>query len=314
MIFSIKLSRKYKKKHILIRILNTILIVIMGGIIYSFGVALYENIQVKIDIEAFKARATTEIEETIEYKPGVFQTRIYHIVPRETYDELADTRSVFYDNTMKYLGQTGDIFMTQESPFPNVPIFHQFMTSYFGGHAAFKAENNTFYEATGMTNSFDEVITAIKQPNELNSELGIEANQTGDNWWLNPNYRDDSNPDYDAYGSYYREKFIGVRVKGITDEQLSGLVDFGESIEDKAAYNYLFFLDMTNKYYCTDMVSRAYQSVMFDEDQQSNYSKALNDDGFITSVNDMILSNDTYIIFYVEIIDDVVNIYHLADV
>jgi hypothetical protein len=53
---------------------------------------------------------------------------------------------------------------------------------------------------------------------------------------------------------------------------------------------------------------------MVPESEQTNYSKSLNDDGFITSVNDIILSEETYIAFYVEIIDDIVHIYYLEDV
>jgi len=49
-------------------------------------------------------------------------------------------------------------------------------------------------------------------------------------------------------------------------------------------------------------------------EDQRNYSRALNDDRFITSVNDLILSKETYITFYVENIDDITNIYYLADI
>ena len=110
------------------------------------------------------------------------------------------------------------------------------------------------------------------------------------------------------------KNFFGLRVKNITEEQLQGVVAFGETANDTYLYNYLFFLDLKYKYYCTDFVSRAYQKQMTVEENQKNYSTVLNDDGFITSVNDLILSNDTYLIFYVEIIDEVVHIYHLEDI
>jgi hypothetical protein len=70
---------------------------------------------------------------------------------------------------------------------------------------------------------------------------------------------------------------------------------------------------MENRYYCTDLVSRAYQSVMVEKDKQRHYSRALNDDGFITSVNDLILSKETYITSYFEVIDEVAHVYYLAD-
>ncbi len=105
-----------------------------------------------------------------------------------------------------------------------------------------------------------------------------------------------------------------MRVKDITETQINGAVAYADDKVDKSLYNFLFFLDMEYKYYCTDLVSRAYQDVMVPESEQTNYSKALNDDGFITSVNDIVLSEQTYITFYVEIIDEIVHIYYLEDV
>ncbi len=314
MIFTVRHSKKKRKKHIIKRVLNIFLFIIIAGILYSLGVASYENMQVHIDVEAFKARAVSEEAVDFEYQSGVIQKRVYHIVPRETSDELSDTRSVFYDDTMKYLGQTGDIFLTQQSPLPEIPVIHQFVSFYFGGHAAFKSSDNRFYEATGMTGDINDILAAIRLPNDEVSDIGVEATKSSRNNWLNPNYRNETSDGYDRYGTYYRTKFFGVRVKDIDPSKFDDLEAFGESIRGKAPYNYLFFLDMTNKYYCTDMVSRAYQSIMLDEDDQKLYARTLNDDGFITSVNDIILSNDTYLTFYVEVIDDVVHIYYLEDV
>ncbi len=317
MIFAAKVKKrkvKRRKKSPIIRVLNILLIIVIGGIFYSFGVSSYENIQTNAEIEAFKARATFEIGVELEYYAGVYQKRVYHIVPRETSDELSDTRSVFYDQTHRYLGQNGDIFLTQQSPFPQSPLMNMFMTYYFGGHAAFKSDHNTFYEATGMVDTFDEVLQAIKDPGDGSTGADMFANETNTNYWLSPTFRTETNDQYPYFGNYYRTEFIGVRVKNITDETLIKLNDFGDQINDTALYNYLFFLDMKDKYYCTDLVSRAYQSAMVAEEDQKQYSTVLNDDGFITSVNDIILSSETYIIFYVEIIDDVVHIYHLEDI
>ncbi len=317
MIFNVKKTKKRRskrKKRVIFRILNIVLLIMLGGMVYSFGVSTYENVKVNQEIEAFKDRAITEITEDFEYSPGVIQKRIYHIVPRETSYELSDARSVFYDDSKKYLGQSGDILMTQDSPFPHIFGIHQFVTYYFGGHATLSSDHNTLYEATGLADDFQTIIDTIKEPGDEPHDLSLTAQEKHSNMWLDPNYRTDSDPAYPYYGSYYRDEFIGVRVKNITDEQLQGLNDFGDSIKDQALYNYLFFLDMKNKYYCTDLVSRAYQAVMVEDYKQKQYSSVLNDDGFITSVNDMILSNDTYISVYVEIIDDVVHIYHLEDI
>lgn len=316
MIFNVKTKKHKRKKHkkrLIIRIINFILLIALGGIVYSMGVATYENIKVANDIDKFKARATETIEVDYAYSSTITQKRVYHIVPRETSYETGDTRSVFYDSSKKYLGQSGDIFLTQESPFPNVFGVHQFVTYYFGGHATIVSDTNTLYEATGLADSLETIVDTIKHPGNEPHDFSLTAQEKSSNMWLNPNYRSESDPDYEKYGSYYRNKFIGVRVKDITEEQLQGINDFGDTVKDQALYNYLFFLDMKYKYYCTDLVSRAYQSVMVEPEEQKSYATVLNDDGFITSVNDIILSNDTYISVYVEIIDDVVHIYHLED-
>lgn len=305
---------KKRKKRLVVRMLNIFLLLVLGGIVYSFGVSTYEYVQVNEDIETFKERATSEVSVDFEYSNGVIQQRVYHIVPRETSYELNDTRSVFYDDDQKYLGQSGDIILTQDSPFPHVFGIHQFITYYFGGHAMFASDHNTFYEATGLANGIDEIIEVIKAPGDGDHGTRLTAQEKSTNIWLNPEYRSESDPSYETYGSYYRSEFIGLRVKDVTEEQLDNLSDFGDTLANQALYNYLFFLDMEYKYYCTDLISRAYQHVMAEPEDQKNYSTVLNDDGFITSVNDLILSNDTYITTYVEIIDEVVHIYHLEDI
>ena len=54
--------------------------------------------------------------------------------------------------------------------------------------------------------------------------------------------------------------------------------------------------------------------LLVEESKQRLYSKSLNDDRFITSVNDLVLSDETYItFFYVEVVDKIWNIYYLED-
>ncbi|MDI6452201.1 YiiX/YebB-like N1pC/P60 family cysteine hydrolase [Peloplasma aerotolerans] len=306
-------SRK-KRRFNFLRVLKLILILIVAGMIYSLGVAVSENIRSNRAIEAFKSRAVFEYEEEFEYVSNIFQTRRYYKVSRETSYELEDTRSVFYDESRKYLGQKGDIFMTDKSPFPGIPVVHQFITFYFGGHAAINNGDNRFVEAVGFPDEDETVWDFIKHPGDQPHDYSATVNLTRSNYWLNPMYRNESDPDYQYYGSTYRREFIGLRVKGVTQTQLDDAVDYATDKVDKNLYNFLYFLDMSYKYYCTDLVSRAYQHALVDEKDQRNYSRALNDDGFITSVNDIILSRETYIAFYVEIRDDIVHIYYLEDI
>lgn len=306
--------RKKRVWRIVLRFFKVIILAILFGAIYSVGVTIHENIKTSNDIQAFKDRAVFDYEETIDYN-GILQTRRYYEVPRETLYETEDARSVFYDETRKELGQKGDIFTTQQSPFPMIPAFHLFMTSYYGGHAAINNGENKFFEATGFPDDDESLLDIMRHPGNEPHDFSVIAALNPRNHWLRPGYRSKSDPSYFAYGQYYRKEFIGLRVKQITDEQLDDVVAFSQDIvAKKTIYNFLFFLDMEYKYYCTDLVSRAYQHVLVPEEEQRQYARALNDDGFITSVNDLILSDDTYIAFYVEIIDDIVHIYHLEDV
>ena len=237
-----------------------------------------------------------------------------HKVSRETYAELSDTRSVFYGSDRVYLGQKGDIFVSQKSPFPGIPVVHQWINFNFGGHAAIHNGNNRFIEAVGFPGPGETILDFIFHPGNQPHNFSATVNVTSSNYWLNPTFRYETDPDYKYYGNYYRNEFFGLRVKDVTPSQIDGAVNYANDKVDINLYNFTFALDMTYKFYCTDLVSRAYQSVIVDEKDQKNFSRALNDDHFITSVNDIILSKDTYLAFYVEIIGGIVHIYYLEDI
>lgn len=312
---AVKIKQPHKsKKRRIFRIFKIIITLILMGMVYSLGKAVAENIQADNYIKRFKERGVFEAEVNFEYSPGVFQTRRYYKVSRETSYELVDTRSVYYNNSRKFLGQKGDIFVTQDSPFPYSPLGHLFISYYFGGHAAIHDGNNRFVEAVGFPQGDETIFDFIFHPGDEPHDFSATVSKSGANYWLDPKYRNELDQEYPYYGSSYRKNFVGLRVKNITTEQIDGAVMYAEEKVNKNLYNFLFFLDMQYKFYCTDLVSRAYQSVMVEESRQRNYSRALNDDRFITSVNDLILSKETYMIFYVEIIDDVWHIYYLEDV
>jgi len=316
MISFIKVRIKSKKKIRIsvIKILIFLLLIIPGLFIYGFGVALVENGRVDNLIDEFKQRAgDTYIEEVVSYGTTT-QIRRYYEVSRETSYELSDTRSVFYESDKFFLGQKGDLFVSQDSPFPDVPVIHQFISYYFGGHAAINNGENKFVEATGFPDDDETLLDIILQPGNEPNDYSTKVSLSSTNYWLNPKYRSTSDDAYPYYGTYYRKNFVALRVKDVTSDQIDGAVNYASSKVDLSLYNFTFFLDLKYKYYCTDLVSRAYQDVMVDEKDQSGYSRALNDDRFITSVNDLILSKETYLIIYVEIVDDIVNIYHLKDI
>lgn len=311
----IRKNTKLKFKKIKIKkLIKRVIILLFCGAVFSLGFTVYENIHVDRVIKAFKDRAVFEAEVQFESRPGQFQTRRYYVVSRETSYELEDTRSVF-NTDRQYLGQKGDIFVTQDSPFPSVFGIHQFISYYYGGHAAIHDGENRFIEAIGFPDPDESLLEIMLVRGDKPHTYSTTVGRNSTNYWLMINYRSESSNDYPYYGRYYRPDFVGLRVKHITEDQIDGAVDYAyDKYENKAIYNFLFFLNMKYKYYCTDLVSRAYQSVMVDEKDQRSYARALNDDGFITSVNDLILSRETYITFYVEIIDDILHIYYLEDV
>jgi hypothetical protein len=313
LMFTTKKKAKIKKRFPLKKTLIRVVLLLVGAAIFSLGFTVYENIRVAKAIENFKSRATFESEVEFQSSIGIWQTRRYYVVSRETSYELSDTRSVFNTNR-RYLGQKGDIFVTQDSPFPHVFGIHQFISYYYGGHAAIHDGENRFIEAVGFPDEDESLLEIMfvrgNKPHDYSTTVG--RNST--NYWLLRGYTKESDPQYPYYGEYYRNRFVGLRVKYATEETIDGAVNYAyDQYNNKSIYNFLFFLNMKYKYYCTDLVSRAYQSVMVEPSKQSSYSKALNDDGFITSVNDLILSKDTYITFYVEVIDDIVHIYYLED-
>jgi len=150
-------------------------------------------------------------------------------------------------------------------------------------------------------------------PGNKNHDFDISVTEST-NYWLNTNRRSENNPAYPYYGSFNRNEFLVLRVKDVIEAQRLDAVRYAKNLYEKEAlYNYTFFLDVQYKYYCTDMISRAYQDVMVPTQRQRGYAQVLND-RFITSVNDLINSKDTYITSYIFIKDTTVSIYYLEDI
>ena len=58
-------------------------------------------------------------------------------------------------------------------------------------------------------------------------------------------------------------------LKGINKQRLmSHWLYLSKLEQEEAQYNFLFVLNTKNKYYCTDMVSRAYESIQTESGKQ----------------------------------------------
>lgn len=320
------------------KILKLILLLAVFGLVYSFFFTTYENIKLNKVINDFKDRG--ELDERREMKVSNFTYyRDYYIVPRETTDELNDQNNVFYDDNKTQLGINGDIFATKQSPFPNNALMHAFMSYYYGGHAAIINYNElgspSFLEATGYPASDETIFDYIFYDGVSEHNFNSTAYNRNDNYWQRPSL----NKFYDHVdGYFYRSKYMGLRATNnflgeekeeLYNEYVESAVNSAKQIvEDERVYNFLFFLNMRYKYYCTDLVSRAYEEAfekVYNEDEDyhaKGYAKKMNDDNFITSVQDLVLSRDTIMTFYVEINEEEINgetfyvesIYYLEDV
>jgi len=300
-----------KKKTKLKRV--TILLLIIVSSVFLFG--LNQNIRVNQLIKDFVGRSYEGETVTIAFSNGIEEQRMYHPVDRMYDYELNDDRSLFYTSKNDpFIGQKGDMFVTQESPFPNIFGFHQLMSFFVGGHAALNNGSNQFIEAVGFPQDDESIIDIILDPSDGTHDYSVGVRQSSTNYWMLPDFRAENDSSYPYYGSYYREKFIILRVKNITNEQISDSVEYANShLSNRSLYNFLFITDTKNKFYCTDFISRSYRYGMDTKSSDKNYPKTLNDNGFVTTVNDLIISKDTYIAAYVENKDGIRHIYYLAD-
>jgi hypothetical protein len=281
------------------RMMKIILVSVAGFFIFLFGQTIGEHIAIQREIHQFVQRGVLdEVNSTDTIK--------YYKVSRETYYPNELIRSPFYNNDLTKPGAAGDIFVTQQSPLVGYPGIHEFVTFFFGGHAAVIDSNNKIYETIGIPDSDEKLLDVM-----ING--GRNTHVVGDvfNYWLDADYRDtnETDPSYLAFGNWYRNEWIGLRVKGVTQDDIDQAMAFLEDkAEKESQYNFLFVLFTRNKYYCTDMVSRAYESIQVNGKQKYN----LNRDLIAVTVNDLILSKNTYISYFVTTKNNVKHVYYIG--
>ena len=172
-------------------------------------VASIHNIKMTEEVKEFIDSATFEFKEGNNY---------YYTVEADYLD------SPVIDTTNPYsptLGNTGDIFLMPQSRMDYVPLFAEFVSYLFGGHAGVIIDGgNRLIEAMG----------------------GSSAESFVYNW---------SNDLYDE-----ERTIIGMRVNCSVEERKQAALN-AMSLVGKN-YNYLFIFNTFNSYYCTDLCSRVY--------------------------------------------------------
>lgn len=305
-IYSMKILKFIRK---IFKYVSFVLILILA---YFIGESTYENIKKNQIINAFKNRAyETEVVERHD------TTYFYHKIKRIYDYELNDARNVFNDDNKVMPGVKGDILITFESPFPYIPVIDQIYGFWLGGHTALVGENNYIYQSTGINESgqldlgliFDVIMhRGYDETNKYG--LSIQAIR---NDWMVP-FRNETHPEYAKYGRFYRDEILSTRVKyensEIRDASIDGAVDYVKDKVDRGLYNYLFILDTQYKYYCTDLVTRAFYDV--NKNLGTNYN--LDPDGIYPSMYDILLSDDVYMTIYKETKKDGIHVYYLEDI
>lgn len=301
------------KKNIIKKSIKLIFTLVLLGIIFSFAYASYEAILANNMINSFKKRGTHLEIYDHSFKSGDLTIyRKFYSVSRETSFEkdgrnvISNLDTMVFKNELPKLASKGDIYTARQSPFPDLFLIDELMSLYYGGHAALYDGEGRVIEAFGFPDNLLDIIKFIlHDPDEPNIYDGIGVGKQSSDYWIrthNVDYKSTFNAYYDRY---YKSNFQIIRVKqnneSLDDETITNVIDYANELaENNYIYNFLFFLDMKNKYYCTDLVSRAYDYILSGT-KDNYYSKSLNDDGFITTVNDLIISKDTYIALHFEV-------------
>lgn len=112
-------------------ILFIVVIFILNGVV--------ENIIIKRKINSFRSSANLvsyDVENGIKY----------YCVSRET-----SKPSINVIDGKTYIGVEGDILLRQASPYPEIPVFHQLVTFFIGGHASYVVNSKETIEINGKT-------------------------------------------------------------------------------------------------------------------------------------------------------------------
>ncbi len=187
----------------------------------------------------------------------------FYIVPRETWQD--DKPSYIKKGSKFYPGYSGDIMVALDSAFPNVPVVNELITFFVGGHAALRAF--PYQDNDNNITKYD----VIETTGLSEYEDGNVVEYTDGNYWMDINYK---------------TRFIGLRVKATKEQKEAA---FKESLSYLGhPYNFTFLFNTKNTKYCSDIMSQAYKSVGIE----------LNNDNGVTTIQDLIISKNTYISIY----------------
>lgn len=252
-----------------IAIIKTFILIIVTCLVMAFVCLINSCVEFY-----FVERKIEEFVDRGEFYIEIGSTKYYKVSKAYEYEDTS--RFVFNPLSPKrYVGSTADFLSTTRNPLRAYPIIGLISRLAWAGHSALVTEEDG--------SKICEVVGNEDDPKD--NYVRIVENE-----WISA---DTGSP-----------HIIGLRVKGLTNEARETIVDYANTQAlEKDKYNFLFPLTRSNKYYCTDLVSRSYNEVDIN----------LNNDGFMTSGNDMILSKETYIIFFRKRVGNKFLVYYLTE-
>lgn len=212
-----------------------------------------------VETSSYKARY--EINEFIKRGELVFEdnnTRYYKVTKKYDYEDASNVIEAYSD---LYIGTTGDIYLTCTDWGSSVITSYICKRLYVGhGGIVSKTDGSMLYEIVGNSTKSENIVKEY------------------DNDW---------------YSLKHFSVELVLRVKNVDSTKQDALVAYLKDI-DGSYYNPIYFMHPKDKYYCTDLLTRAYSSSI-----GVNISKSM-----ITTGASMIQNDNTYLIYYKKEIND----------
>ena len=242
------------------KVLSYFLLALVCAVIIFLVNGYIEKAFIRNEIKEFVSRGKYETTLVENTLDGTIYVDYYKVKAKHTYEDLS--RRIFNINDRnKYVGAKADIILTTRNPLRglNEPLIEK--------PVEYLATNFFIGHASiNITDDGSRIVEVVGNQ----EDNGVRE---WSNDWL---VFDDASPE-----------IVALRIKNTTNENRNQMVDYCTKQIGKK-YNYMFLINMPNSYYCTDLISRA-----------SKYAGInINYDFFQTTGNDMIMSNNTYIIFY----------------
>lgn len=253
----------YKIKMFIIRIIYIAFIFVFSAIIIFMGNGYIEFGVVKNQIVSFENRGEYIKTSIINNQ----EVNIYEVEPYYDY-EKQDNRTVFNYQESDFVGSKGDIFLTSSNPIKN---FSSSLIKDIVGYLARRIYIG--HAAVNITSNGDKIIESVG-----NDDLfyGVRTNEN--NWLKNT-----------LTAGTDEQILIGLRIKDMTNDSIDNYVNnLLEQVGKE--YNMNFLFSKKNAYYCTDLITRIGNK----SDLNLNYDK------FFSTGNDIIISDDTFVIFVCE--------------